>query len=79
LSRLRSQASRFLIRQPDGNESAVKKAETPGAVLSKVLGIAAGKETEPGVWEVVEYEDVIYRVHRLPGETLDVRVEIVRP
>ena len=76
--RPRSPVSRFLIRLPEGLDTPVKLAETPGGVLSKALNLAVNGH-EPGVWEVIEYEDVIYRVHRLPGETLDVRVEIVQP
>lgn len=75
----RSQASRrFLVRTPEGVEEPQPKAETPGAALSKALNLAAHKDAQPGVWEVQEYEDVLYRVHRLPAEKLDVRVEVLR-
>ena len=67
---------RFAIRTAAGDEPQ-PRAETPGAVLSKALTYASGSK-EPGVWEVVEYEDVIYRVHRLDTPKLDVRVECVR-
>lgn len=59
------------------NDEPQPKAETPGAVLSKALRIAE-QSLEPGVWEVWEWDDLLYRVHRLPAEKLDVRVEIVR-
>jgi hypothetical protein len=68
---------RFKIRTSLG-EQPFRKAETPGAVLSKALNQAAANDAEPGVWEVMEYDDVIYRVHRLEGPRLDVRVEVVR-
>ena len=70
-------AVRFKIRTSLGEEP-VKKAETPGAVLSVALNQAAVKTAEPGVWDVMEYDDVIYRVHRLEGPRLDVRVETLR-
>lgn len=54
------------------------KVESPGAVLSKALTYASRPTAEPGVWEVVEWEDVIYRVHRIDSPILDVRVEVVR-
>lgn len=77
----RSQASkrRFLIRLPDLALEPQPKAEVPGAVLNKALRLAE-KADEPGVWEVIEWEDVVYRVHRLenPEKKLDVRVEIIR-
>jgi len=67
---------RFAIRTAAGDEPQ-PKAETPGAVLSKALTLASRSE-EPGVWEVVEYDDVVFRVHRLDTPKLDVRVEVVR-
>ncbi len=50
-----------------------------GAALSRAITAATRRpDPEPGVWEVIEYEDVIYRVHRLDTPKLDVRVETVR-
>lgn len=71
-----AKAKRFVLRTPAGDEPQ-PKAETPGAVLSKAI-TRASTSAEPGVWEVVEYEDVLFRVHRLEDTKLDVRVEIVR-
>lgn len=68
---------RFWLRMPGDEGEPQPKAETPGSVLSKALTLAA-RSTEPGVWEVWEYEDVLYRVHRLDDKKLDVRVEVVR-
>jgi hypothetical protein len=65
---------RFKIRTSLGEEPQ-PKAESPGAVLNKALREAEHAK-EPGVWEVVEWDDVIYRVHRLEGDRLDVRVEV---
>ena len=67
---------RFMLRTPAGDEPQ-PKAETPGAVLSKALNYAARAEG-PGVWEVVEHEDTLYRVHRLDSPKLDVRVEVLK-
>ena len=76
--RQRSQASRFRIQHPDGTWEPLSKVfETPGAALSKALGYADGVDVEPGVWTVTEWEDEVYRVHRLPAEKLDVRVEVM--
>ena len=77
MPRQRSRPSRFAIRTSLGDEP-IPKADSPGAVLSGALTRAAHKDAEPGVWEVVEYEDVIYRVHRLDSPKLDVRVEVLR-
>lgn len=65
-------ASRFRL-----NDEPQPKAESPGSVLSKALR-RAEQSLEPGVWEVREWDDLLYRVHRLPGDILDVRVEILR-
>lgn len=75
----RSRPSRFQLLGPvPGSDVDLPKGiESPGAVLSRALNEATNSE-EPGVWEVVEWEDVVYRVHRLPAEKLDVRVEILR-
>jgi hypothetical protein len=70
-----AKVKRFLIRTAAGDEP-MDRAESPGAVLSKAITQAAAS-SEPGVWEVWEYEDLLYRVHRLDGK-LDVRVEVVR-
>lgn len=69
-------ATRFAIRTTAGDDPQAR-AESPGQLLSKAITLAARSE-EPGVWEVVEYEDVLYRVHRLDSPKLDVRVECVR-
>ena len=65
-----------MLRTPAGDEPQ-PLAETPGAVLSKALNYASSSK-EPGVWEVVEYEDTLYRVHRLDSPKLDVRVEVMK-
>lgn len=75
----KSSASRFRLLDPEGSAVEIHRAtESPGAVLSKALN-QASKSEEPGVWEVWEWEDLLYRVHRMrtPGMSLDVRVEIV--
>lgn len=75
-----ARSSRFIIQHPDLSLEKQPKAETPGAVLSGALNRASKDGQEPGVWDVIEWDDVIYRVHRLngPEEKLDVRVEIIR-
>ena len=67
-------SQRFVLRTPTGDEPVA--AETPGAVLSRALNFAARAEG-PGVWEVIEHEDTLYRVHRLDSPKLDVRVEVM--
>jgi len=67
---------RFRLRSAEGVED-VPKAETPGAVLSKAITRAA-RSIEPGTWEVLEYDDVIYKVTRTDNVKLDVRVEVMR-
>jgi hypothetical protein len=52
-------------------------ADGPGAALSRAITEACRSKV-PGVWEVVEHEDVIFRVHRLEYPKLDVRIETVR-
>lgn len=73
----RSRRFQLLGPVPGSDVPLPKLVESPGAVLSRAL-TEATKSEEPGVWEVWEWEDVLYRVHRLEGETLDVRVEILR-
>ena len=72
---------RFQLLGPvPGSDYILPKAlDSPGAVLSKALNEAA-RTKEPGVWEVWEWDDLIYRVHRLehPQNKLDVRVEVMR-
>ncbi|MDE2098618.1 MAG: hypothetical protein KGL39_15295 [Patescibacteria group bacterium] len=70
-----ARAKRFVLRTPAGDEP-VPTAETPGAVLSKAI-TRASRSKESGTWEVIEWEDVIYRVHRLDVPELDVRVEVL--
>lgn len=71
-----ARVKRFILHTPTGDEPQ-PHMESPGAVLSKALTFAAASK-EPGVWEVIEYEDTLYRVHRLDSPKLDVRVEVVR-
>lgn len=75
----RSKNQRFRLRTSLGEEG-LPKATDPEVALSTALTRASTHEAEPGTWEVMEYEDVLYRVHRLdnPELKLDVRVEVPR-
>lgn len=68
---------RFAHRK-DGELTPLPKCEDPGPALSGAITKACKRNAEPGVWEVMEYEDVIYRVHLLDTDRFDVRVETVR-
>lgn len=78
-SRSKAKARRFQLLGPvPGSDIELDKSyDTPGAVLSRALTEAV-KDPEPSMWEVREWDDLLYRVHRLPGEKLDVRVEVMR-
>jgi hypothetical protein len=69
----RSKEERFRIRFADVDEPQ-PKLESPGAVLSKALTRALAA-TEPGMWEVWEYDDLVYRVHRAKESTFTITVE----
>lgn len=73
----RASQSRFRIRGEDG-ELSFKKYTSAEQTLSRALNIASHGGT--GTWDVMEWEDVVYRVHRLdnPDKKLDIRVEVVR-
>lgn len=75
----RASQSRFVLRTPNGEER-LPKATDPEVALSATLSRVSRPEAATGVWEVIEYEDVIYRVHLFdnPDKKLDVRVEVVR-
>lgn len=74
----RASQSRFRIRGADG-ELSFKKYTDASQTLSRALDIAANSGGA-GTWDVLEWEDVVYRVHRLdnPDMNLDLRVEVVR-
>lgn len=74
----RASQSRFRIRGEDGELSFSKYTDAT-QTLSRALDIASRVDT-PGTWEVIEWEDVVYRVHKLdnPENKLDIRVEVVR-
>lgn len=65
---------RFRIRTAEG-DTLLPKCEAPGPALSGAITQACKRDAKPGVWEVIEYEDVIYRVHLLDTPIFDVRIE----
>lgn len=73
---------RFTLTGPDGDDVELHPSlSEPGAVLSRALTAAtSGPNPEASqVWTVMEWEDVLYRVHRFPHPRgLDVRVETCR-
>lgn len=74
----RASQSRFRIRGKDGELSFSKYTDAT-QTLSRALDIATRADT-PGTWDVLEWEDVVYRVHRLdnPDKKFVVNVEVVR-
>jgi hypothetical protein len=68
--------ARFTIRTPTGEVEEVKDDRyNEKTTLSKAITYAL-RADRPGTWEVVEWEDVLYRVHRSPAQGLDVRIEV---